>query len=74
MWSLQERWSVLSGEDSRDLEMCRTVDTDMQEITIRMFNGEKPATNSLAYDARELLKALPLKNNALAAALTDRKH
>jgi hypothetical protein len=51
-----------------------TVDTDMQEITIRMFNGERPATNSLAYDARELLKALPLKNNALAAALTDRKH
>jgi hypothetical protein len=51
-----------------------TVDTDMQEITIRMFNGEKPATNPLAYDARELLKVLPLKNNALAAALTDRKH
>jgi len=52
----------------------QAVDTDMQEITIRMFNGEKPATNSLAYDARELLKALPLKNNALATALTDGKH
>ncbi len=47
------------------------VDTNVQEVTIQMFDGRNPGPDSLAYDARELLEVLPLKKKALATALNS---
>jgi hypothetical protein len=54
-------------------DSANTIDTDTQEATIRMLVGEKPDSKLPMYDARELLKTLPLKNPGLSAALKDRE-
>ncbi len=65
------------GAAGRGLPRSRTnnvIDTNIQEATIQMFDGEKLDSKSFTYNAKELLKTLPLQNLGLAAALKNREN